>query len=99
MPHVMFTIAYGIKPECRDAYLALSREMKEHFARARGQNYAVYEVKGRSNQFLEVFLTKSMEEFDALEDNQDETTEELVRRLGELIDDGGMKYTTLIEME
>jgi hypothetical protein len=95
----MFTIAYGVKPDRRDQYLALMRELKEHFARARGQNYTVYEVKGRPNQFQEVFLTGSLEEYDALEDAQDETTEELVRRLGDMIDDGGMKYTTLIEPE
>ena len=99
MPRVMFTISYGVKPDRREQYLALMNELKEHFARARGQNYTVYEIKGRTNHFQEVFLTGSLEEFDALEDSQDETTDELVRRLGDMIDEGGMKYTTLIEAE
>jgi hypothetical protein len=57
----------------------------------------VFEVKGKKNQFTEVFITNSIEEFDALEDNQDEKTEALVSRLEEFVDDEGMKYSTLIE--
>ena len=97
MPRVMFTITYGIKPEHRDAYLDLARTMKEHFTAVGKKNYAVYEAKAKKNQFTEVFITNSMEEYDALEDNQDEKTEELVTRLEELIDDDGMKYSTLVE--
>jgi hypothetical protein len=97
MPRVMFTISYGIKPEHRDTYLDLARTMKEHFTTVGKKNYAVYEAKGKKNQFTEVFITNSMEEYDALEDNQDEKTEELVTRLEELIDDDGMKYSTLVE--
>jgi L-rhamnose mutarotase len=97
MPRVMFTITYGIKPEHREAYLDLARKMKEHFTTAGKKNYSVYEAKGRKNLFTEVFITGSVEEFDALEDNQDDTTVALVGRLEEFIDDGGMKYNTVIE--
>ena len=97
MPKVMFTISYGIKPELREQYLGLTKEMKEHFTTVGRKNYSVYEAKGKKNQFTEVFLTNSVEEFDALEDNQDEKTEALVRRLEEYIDAEGMKYTTLVE--
>ncbi|MEW6511906.1 MAG: hypothetical protein AB1428_13220 [Bacteroidota bacterium] len=97
MPRVMFTITYGIKPEHREEYLELARKMKEHFTTVGKKNYSVYEAKGRKNQFTEVFITSSVEEYDALEDNQDETTESLVRKLEEYIDEGGMKYTTVIE--
>ena len=40
-----------------------------------------------------------MEEYEALEDNQDETTQELVRNLEECVEKGGMRYSTLIELE
>ena len=97
MPRVMFTITYGIKPERRDAYLDLARRMKEHFTTSGKKNYSVYEAKGRKNHFTEVFLTNSVEEYDALEDNQDETTVALVGELEGLIDEEGMKYTTVVE--
>jgi hypothetical protein len=97
MPKVMFSISYGIKPELREEYLALAREMKEHFTSVGKKNYAVYESKARKSQFTEVFISGSVEEFDALEDNQDEKTESLVSRLDQFIDDEGMHYNTLIE--
>ena len=97
MPRVMFTITYGIKPEQRDAYLDLAGKMKAHFTTVAKKNYAVYEAKGKKNLFTEVFITGSVEEFDALEDNLDDTTDALVGRLEEFIDEAGMKYNTVIE--
>jgi hypothetical protein len=94
----MFTISYTIKPEGREAYLQLMGEMKKHFVTEAKKNYSVFEAKGKRNQFTEVFLTNSIEEFDALEDNQDERTEALVQKIEEFVDDGGMKYTTLVEL-
>ncbi len=97
MPRVMFTISYGVKPEMREQYLALARQIKEHLTTAGKKDYSVFEMKGKKNQFTEVFITKSIEEYDALEDDQDETTESLVRKLEEMVDDEGMKYGTIIE--
>jgi len=99
MPRVQFTITYGIKPELREQYIAFIKEMKEHFAALGTKQYAVYEVRGKKNQFAEVFMTETIEEFDALEDNQDERTQALVARLERFLDSEGMKYTTLIELE
>jgi hypothetical protein len=59
----------------------------------------VYEQKGRRNSFVEQFTCASMEEFDALEDDLDEKSEELVNRLESLLKDGKAKYTTLVELE
>ncbi len=99
MPKVMFTISYGIKPEVREQYLALIKEMKEHLTNVGKKNYSVFEAKGKKDQFSEVFKTESLEEFDALEDNQDEKTQELVSKLEDYIDDDGMKYSTLVEID
>lgn len=98
MPRVLFTISYGIKPELREQYLEFVSDMKRHFA-GLGTDYAVYEARGKKNQFSEVFMTKSIEEFDALEDNQDDQTQALVARLEHFLDAEGMKYTTLIGVE
>jgi hypothetical protein len=38
-----------------------------------------------------------MEEYDAMEDNQDDHTQQLIARLEEFLDKGGMKYSTIVE--
>ena len=98
MARVIFTISYEINTEKRDAYLALSKAMKEHLAGTKGKNYTIYEQKGKKNTFSEVFICNSVEEFDQLEDDQDERTEELVSQLESLLVNGKMKYTTLVEL-
>jgi L-rhamnose mutarotase len=98
MSRVMFTISYGIKPDRRENYLQLIRELKEHFATLGRKNYSVFEAKGKKNHFTEVFLTDSIEEFDALEDNHDEKTQQLIQQLEESVDISGMKYSTMVEV-
>ena len=97
MPRVMFTISYAIKPESRDQYLRVIREMRYHLTTAGKHNYSVFEAKGKKNQFTEVFITDSMEEFDALEDNLDEKAQDLISTLEGFVDDSGMKYNTVVE--
>jgi L-rhamnose mutarotase len=97
MPRVMFTISYSIKPEFRDQYLALVREMKQHLTTGGKHNYSVFEAKAKKNVFTEVFLTNSIEEYDALEDNLDDKVQEMISTLEGYVDDGGMKYNTVIE--
>lgn len=98
MSRVMFTISYSIQPDQRESYLQLIGELKEHFKSLGRQNYSVYEAKGRKNHFTEVFVTESIEEFDALEDNQDEKTQDMIQRLEAFVDEAGMKYSTMIEV-
>lgn len=98
MSKVIFTISYDIIPEKREAYLALMKEMHKHLADEKGKNYSVYEQKGKPNSFVEVFLCNSMEEYDALEDNQDEKTDAFVEQLEEFLHEGKMKYMTLVEV-
>jgi len=99
MAKVIFTISYDVHPEKRDEYLALAKEMKSHLAGNRGKDYAIYEHKTKKNSFSEVFVCGSKEEYDQLEDDQDEKTEELVSRLEGLLSNGKMKYTTLVGID
>jgi hypothetical protein len=98
MPKVMFTISYGIKPETRDRYLQVVRDLRTRYDAQGRTSYSVFEAKGKKGHFTEVFLSNSMEEFDALEDLQDEHIEGLVQQLQEFVDKGGMKYSTLVEV-
>ncbi|HTK83323.1 MAG TPA: hypothetical protein VL633_13635 [Bacteroidota bacterium] len=97
MPKIMFTISYEVRPEKRDAYVALSQQMKQHLGNS-GKNYSIFEQKGKKNSFTEVFVLNSMDEYEQLED-QDETTTQLVGELEQYLVNGKMKYTTLIELQ
>ncbi len=98
MPRVMFTISYSIKPEQRSSYLALIAEVKSHLVNVAKKNYSVFEVKGKKNQFVEVYVFANEEEYDALDENQDDKTQELLSRLESCVDSQGMKYGTTIEV-
>lgn len=97
MPRVMFTVTYGIKPELRQQYLALVNELTSHLVQQRKMDYAVYELKGKKNTFTEVFTLPSVEEFDAMDENQDERTEDLVSKVQACADGTGIRYSTLLE--
>jgi len=97
MPSVILQISYEIDEQQRDDYLKLAGEMKSHFTAVRGKQYSVYELRGKPNFFVEQFVCGSMEEYDALEDNLDEKSEELVNKLEMLLKNGKAKYQTLVE--
>lgn len=98
MPKVIFTISYPIIEEKRDDYLETVRELKNYLVNERDKSYSVFESKTRPNTFSEVYFCNSMEEYDALEDDSDEITEQLINRIvDEFIKDGKTEYKTLIE--
>jgi quinol monooxygenase YgiN len=99
MPRVLFTISYEIKADMRDRYLELVDNLKHRVRNEGGKNYTVYETKGKKNHFTEVFISETLEEYESLEDNQDEATQELVRQLEQCVTKSGMRYSTLIEVE
>jgi hypothetical protein len=99
MPKVILQISYEIKPEKREEYLSLSKELKRHFVAERKKAYQIFEVKGKKGSFVEEFVCNSTEEYEALEDDMNESSETLVNRLETLLKDGKAKYTTLIEVD
>jgi hypothetical protein len=99
MPKVILQISYDIKPEKRDEYLSLTKELKNHFAVQRKKSYTIFETKGRKNSFVEEFSCASLEEYEALEDDMDENSEQLVNRLEGMLKEGKAKYTTLVEID
>ncbi len=99
MPKVILQISYDMDPKRRGEYLTLAAEMKRHFAEVRKKGYSIYEVKSRKNSFIEQFVCNSMEEYDALEDDLDETSENLVNKLESMLKDGKAKYNTFVETD
>jgi len=98
MAKVIFTISYEIHPEKREEYLALMRQIKNYLKVVKGRDYSFYEIKGKKNNFSEVFQFPSLDEYNNLEDHDEQMTD-FVGRLEPLILNGKMKYTTLIELE
>jgi hypothetical protein len=98
MPAVIFSISYPIIEEKREEYLETIKELKNYLTNERGKKYSVYESKTRPNSFNEVYFCDSIEEYDALEDDADEITEQLINRIvDDFIKDGKTEYKTLIE--
>jgi hypothetical protein len=98
MARVLFSISYAIKPELRNEYLALIQAMKSHYTAGAGKDYTVYEVKGKPNHFTEIFVSQSLEEYEALEDAGDEIADELVGKLERFLAGGKTNFTTLVEL-
>ncbi|MBM4160549.1 MAG: hypothetical protein FJ217_05550 [Ignavibacteria bacterium] len=99
MAKVILQISYDVDPEKRAEYLELVKEMTTRFREIRRKNYTVFEQKGKKNSFVEQFICNSMEEYDALEDDLDEKSEELVNRLEAYLKNGKAKYVTLLEVD
>lgn len=96
MSKVITTITYAVKPDARAAYERHCTQLKSLLVAA-GKNYGVYELEGKKNQFMEMFITATEEEYEALEDSMTPEMETLISQIGALVDKGGMKYTTYIE--
>jgi|SRR3990172_10283052 len=97
MAKVILQISYDIDPDRREDYERLAQEMKQHFTQVRKKNYSIYEQKGRKNTFVEQFVCNSQEEYEALEDDLDEKSEDLVNRLEALLKNSKARYVTMIE--
>ena len=96
MSKVITTITYTVKPDARAAYERHIAQLKSLLAGA-GKTYAVFEVEGKKNQFMEMFTTATEAEYEALEDGMTPEMEALISQIGALVDKGGMKYATYIE--
>ena len=99
MPKVILQISYEIKPEKREDYLNLVKELKQHFVGEQKKQYTIFEQKGKKNYFVEEFVCNSVEEYEVLEDGMTESSEELINRLETFLKDGKARYATLVEIE
>lgn len=99
MAKVILQISYEIDPARREEYDRLATQMKKHFTEVLKKRYTIYELKGKKNSFVEQYECNSMEEYEALEDNMDEQSEELVNKLETLLKDGKARYMTLLETD
>ena len=98
MSKIIFTIQYELKPEKKEDYLVVIKELK-NLLKAEGlESYSVYEVKGKPNHFQEIYSFTTQEAFDAFDDNQNERINILIGKLNELTVENTTKYSTLNEV-
>ncbi len=99
MPKVIFTIQYELKPEKKDEYLSVVKELKNLFKAEGLESYAVYELKGKANHYEEIYSFTSSEAYEAFDDNQDERVNILISKLNDLTVENSTKYSTLYELD
>ena len=98
MSKIIFTIQYELKPEKKEDYLVVIKELK-NLLKAEGlESYSVYELKGKPNHFQEIYSFTTQEAFDAFDDNQDERVNILIGKLNEMTVDNTTRYSTLYEV-
>ncbi len=98
MSKVIFSIRYNVFPEKREEYLDVVRELK-NIVKADGlENYSVFELKNKPNNFEEIYIFKNKESYENFEDNTDERIDILMTKLSDMIKEQSTQYTTLFEV-
>lgn len=98
MSKTLFSINYEINPSKRNEYLGIIRELKLIVKSEGLESYNVYEVKGKTNHFMEVFTFTSYEAFEAFDDNQDERINLLIDKIADISINNSSKYSTYSEV-
>ncbi len=98
MAKVIFTIQYELKPDKRNEYLGVVKELKSLLKVDGLENYSVYELKGKANHFEEMYTFGSVEAYEEFDDNQSERISILINKLNDMTAENSTKYTTLTEI-
>ena len=74
MSKIIFEINYNVLPEKSEEYLISIEELKTRIRENTSSEYFVLENRKLLNNFSELYIFDSEEDFDNMEDNQDEAT-------------------------
>ncbi len=100
MARFIFSITYTVKEKYLDEYKETARALKNYLTMDRGKNYAVFEVRGKGNQFSEVYICASEEEYDRLDEDSDDVTDQLIDQIvTRFVEDRKIEYRTMIELD
>ncbi len=99
MSKVNFNIQYEINQDKREEYLDIIREIKNLLRYEGLESYQVFEVKGKPNNFHEVYTFVSGEAYENFDDDQNERLNILINKLNDLTIENSTKYTTLLEVD
>ncbi len=99
MGKVVFTIRYEVLKENLDEYFKIVRELKA-LLKGRGiEDYSVFNVKGKENEFVEIYIYESKEAWEEFDEAEDERIDLLMNKLADIIIDKTTRYSTLFELD
>jgi len=98
MSKVLFSIQYEVTADKRDEYLKVIRELKTLLKADGLESYSVYEVKGKLNNFHELYTFVSLEAYEAFDDLNDERINILIDKINGFTVDKPTKYNTLLQL-
>ena len=98
MGKVIFTIQYEVASTKREEYLGVIKELKNLLKADGLESYTVYEVKGKPNNFEEIYSFTTAEAYEDFDDNQNERLNILINKLSDMTTENSTKYTTLFEV-
>ena len=98
MAKVIFSVQYEISSNKKEEFFSVVKELKNLLKADGLENYSVYEVKGKPNNYQEIYTFSSSEAFDQFDDNQNERLNILINKLSDLTTGNSTKYTTLHEI-
>jgi len=98
MAKVLFSVQYDVLPDLKEEYLKVVKELKTVLKKEGLESYNVYEVKGKTNSFQEIYTFSSLEAYEAFDDSEDERLNILLTKLGDMTSENTTRYTTLIEL-
>lgn len=95
MSKVIFTIQYELKKDKKEEFLSVVNELKNLLNADGLDDYSVFRVKGKQNQYQEQYTFVSEEAFDFFDDNNDERINILINKLNDLTTEHSTRYLTL----
>ena len=95
MSKVIFTIQYELKENNKEEFLSVVNELKNLLNADGLEDYSVFRVKGKQNQYQEQYTFESEEAFDAFDDNDDERINLLINKLNDLTMEHSTRSLTL----
>ncbi len=95
MSKVIFTIQYELKEDKKEEFLSVVNELKNLLNADGLEDYSVFRVKGKQNQYQEQYTFVSENAFDSFDDNNDERINILINKLNELTIEHSTRYLTL----
>jgi len=98
MAKVLLSIRYEIESSRRDEYLGVIRELKSVLKTDGLESYSVFEVKGKPNNFEEIYTYSSELAYEEADDSDNERINILINKITEMAVNNSTKYTTLYEL-
>ncbi|HKI77643.1 MAG TPA: hypothetical protein VKA26_03795 [Ignavibacteriaceae bacterium] len=98
MGKVLLSIRYEIQSDKKDEYLSVIKELKNVLKTDGLESYSVYEVKGKANNFEEIYTYSSAQAYEEADDSENERINILITKISDMTVDNSTKYSTLYEI-